>query len=179
MNQPKPNPEAEKAQMESQSKQAEMQQAGQLEGMKLQAAQQSEQMRLQADAEKFQLQQQSDAQKTQFSMQLESMKQETLKQIEAQRLEFEMWKVKLQEATKLRIAGLKNKETVEGAEIELEAGEIEETGALDKILQAQEMSSMQLNQGLNTLIDLMQRPRQRQLIRDANGTPVSAIETLQ
>lgn len=177
--QPPPDPEAMKAQAEAQNKQAEMQANMQLEGAKLQAQQQTEQMRMQADAEKFQLQQQNEVQRAEFQMQLETIKQQTVKEIEAQRLQFEMWKVKLQEATKLRIAGLSRKESAEGAEMEVEGEEALEMGALDKILTAQEQSSQQLAQGLNTLIELMQKPRTRNIVLDENGRPVSSVETLQ
>ncbi|MFA6040543.1 MAG: hypothetical protein WC733_03490 [Methylophilus sp.] len=179
---PQPDPEQMKAQAQAQmsqmqmqadaqQKQAEMEHNMQIEGAKMQANQQSEQLRMQADAEKFRLQQEAELQKAQFAAQLENIKQENAKELEAQRLEFERWKVIVQENNKLRIAGISKSTDSEGESME---GDI-----FDKILVTQEQSTQDLADKLNSLIELMQKPRIRKLVHDENGRPVSSVETLQ
>jgi hypothetical protein len=169
--QPKPDPNAaeqQQSQMEAQAKQAELQQQAQLEQMKMQAAQQAEQARLQ----------------------VEQLKLQGQKEIEGQKMQFDMQKTRLQEANKLRLAGMAKKEAKEttetdDVEIELEAAEME-TGIVQELMNSQQMlaeqqaqTSQALMQAIGTMIQLIQTPKKRVLVRDENGTPVSSIETLQ
>lgn len=104
----------EAMQAEMQMKQAEMQQDMQIEQMKLQIQQQTDQARIQADVQikqaQAQMQAQLESERAQRQIEVDQnraqmqMQQDAL--IEQQKMEFERWKVELQEATKIQIAGM-------------------------------------------------------------------------
>ena len=88
--QPKPNPETEKAQMEAQMQQAKFQSETQANAAKLQQEGQIAQMKLQHEAQMEQMRQQHEAQ----------MKAQEL----AQKEQFDRWKTELDAATKIMVA---------------------------------------------------------------------------
>ncbi len=166
MKQPKSDPNQaaqQQAQAEAQTKQAEMQQSAQLEQMKMQASQQNEESRLQ----------------------LEVIKQQNQKELEMERIKLEEWKTRLTESNKIRLA----KNNVNDSSVDFEADIMENPSDLDTLLANQQQSILtqeqvlqqqsQIVQGINALIQIMQTPKTRTLIRDANGTPISSVETLQ
>jgi hypothetical protein len=171
MKQPKPDPAA----AENAQAQAEMQ----MKQQEAQANMQVEQMKVQAQA-----------QDSQAKAQLEQAKIASQQQLEQERLGMEQWKVRFTEANKLRLAGMARKqanETSESDEVEteLEAADME-TGIVQELMNSQQQLAQQqaetsqlLMQALGQLIQLIQTPKVRTLVRDANGTPISSVETIQ
>jgi hypothetical protein len=168
MKQPKPDP----AQQEAQAKQQE---AMQKEQIAAQERMQSEQVRAQAEIEKAAINERTE--------QIKAQEADKDRQIEIQ-------KTRYIEANKLRLAGMARKQANETSEtddinVELEAADME-TGIVQELMNSQQQLAQQqadtsqlLMQALGQLIQLIQTPKVRTLVRDANGTPVSSIETLQ
>jgi hypothetical protein len=99
--QPKPNPEAEKAQAQMQADQAKVQMQGQIEQQKAQIQAQTEAAKMQQEAQLEQMRLQHDAQIEQMKQQHESsMKAQEI----AQKEQFDRWKAELDASTKLMVA---------------------------------------------------------------------------
>jgi hypothetical protein len=168
MKQPKPDPAAAEAQ-------AKAQEAMQKEQIASQERLQADQIKAQAEIEKAAINERTEKIKAQ--------------EADKDRL-VEIQKTKFIEANKLRLAGMARKEAQETSEsddletefeaADMETGIVQELmGSQQRLAEQQAQSSQLLMQALGQLIQLIQAPKTRTLIRDANGTPVSSVETIQ
>ena len=173
--QPKPDPEMMKIQMEAQSRQAELQNETQMRTQEIQL-----------EAQKQQAQAENDMRERQHKAELDQA-------LEKQRLEFDAWKTKLDNETKILIAELQSKTTLKqqhmSANPQLDPlldidmnGNAHLTDEITSVLNAVNTNMMELlqaNQEHNsnlamkqdmahqTLVEQLTRPKQ--VVRDANG----------
>jgi hypothetical protein len=130
--QPKPNPEMEKIQAEAQAKQQQMQMDAQKSQQELQAKQQFEQWKAQLDAQVAQAQQAAQAQQDAQAQQMESQREQQKMQLQAQldqhkasldaqnktlELAFNKWKAEQDNATKIAVAEIAAKATLDAAQL--------------------------------------------------------------
>jgi hypothetical protein len=177
-----PDPEQMKAQADAAAKEAEQQQQFTLDQAKIQTESQEriakEELATQERLYSDEMNKKYEIEKAAKQVELETIKAEEAKKVR----EFEEWKVRYIEANKLRLAGMKASPNGIEGENELEAEEMENPSQIQALLDSQEeqkQTSQELMQGINTLIEIMQKPRVRKLVHDENGRPVSSVETLQ
>ena len=173
--QPKPDPEMMKIQMEAQSRQAELQNETQMRTQEIQL-----------EAQKQEAQAQNDMRERQHKAELDQA-------LEKQRLEFDAWKTKLDNETKILIAELQAKTTLKQQHMQANPqldplldidmdGNAHLTDEITSVLNAVNTNMMELlqaNQAHNSnlsakqdmahqaLVEQLTRPKQ--IVRDANG----------
>ena len=174
--QPKPDPEMLKIQALQQDSQTK----AQTEQAKIQADQQSSQMRLQMEQQRdqsaMQLKMQIDKAKIIQDSQLEQMKFAHEQIMEQSRQDFEKWKIEFQEATKISVAEISAKTTMDTALMSAETAanekdtvelggkmEVEKTDQLGKMA---EMHSQTL-EALKSMAEVMSKPKK--IIRGPDG----------
>lgn len=161
----KPDPEMAKIQAQAQGDQ-----------MRLQHEQQMAQAQMQQDQQRIQMEQQAKAQDAQLSTQVEQFKQNTMMQIEQQRIQFDKWKAELDAATKIMVAQISAKASLDQAAQSAQqaaAGEMEATAKQDQ--QGSNMVDMhgQTMEALRGVMETLARPKT--IVRGPDGK-VSAVQ---
>lgn len=174
---PQPNPEVQKAQMEQQAEQMRMQAEQQREGArmqldqqreaaKIQAEQQIAQIRLQAEQQQAEQQAALELQKAQIQAQVEAARNEAEAAREAKRMEqemaFQQWKAELDARTKIEIAEIQAQTTLQSSQAQAatEASKGQEVKDRDNVL-AKSMD------GMAEAIKAIRAPRR--IVRDSEG----------
>ncbi len=161
----KPDPEMAKIQAQAQSDQ-----------MRLQHEQQMAQAQMQQDAQRIQMEQQAKAQDAQLSTQVEQFKQNTQMQIEQQRIAFDKWKSELDAATKIMVAQISAKASLDQAAQSAQqaaAGEMEAIAAQDDKSGALIDMHGQTLEALRGVMETLARPKT--IVRGPDGK-VSAVQ---
>jgi len=179
--QEQPDPEMMKAQASQQLEQAKMQATMQSEQMKMQADAQSLQMKAQLDSQINQSKLQAEFQLAQMKAQIEDQKMQhemAMKQQElAQKEQFDRWKAELDAATKIMVAQIGAKATLD------EAAQAAEQAAISEMQSAtsQDSASSQMfdmhGQTLNALRGVMETlAKPKQIIRGEDGRAIAVVQ---
>lgn len=188
---PKPDPEQMKLQAEQQAEQQRMQ----MEAQKAQAEQMQEQARMQADMaieqaradaqlraeqQRIQMEQQAKEREQQFSASLEQRKREHEAMMESQRLaseeSFNRWKAELEAATKIMVAEISAKASLDQSQIAAEkaaASEVESAAKQDKAGSQMVDMHAKTMEALKGVMETIARPKK--IVRGADGK-VEGIE---
>ena len=179
--QEQPDPEMMKAQASQQLEQAKMQATMQSEQMKMQADAQALQMKAQLDSQINQSKLQAEFQLAQMKAQIEDQKMQhemAMKQQElAQKEQFDRWKAELDAATKIMVAQIGAKATLD------EAAQAAEQAAISEMQSAtsQDSASSQMfdmhGQTLNALRGVMETlAKPKQIIRGEDGRAIAVVQ---
>ena len=179
--QEQPDPEMMKAQASQQLEQAKMQATMQSEQMKMQADAQGLQMKAQLDSQINQSKLQAEFQLAQMKAQIEDQKMQhemAMKQQElAQKEQFDRWKAELDAATKIMVAQIGAKATLD------EAAQAAEQAAINEMQSAtsQDSASSQMfdmhGQTLNALRGVMETlAKPKQIIRGEDGRAIAVVQ---
>jgi hypothetical protein len=179
--QEQPDPEMMKAQASQQLEQAKMQASMQSEQMKMQADAQGLQMKAQFDSQINQSKLQAEFQLAQMKVQIEDQKMQhemAMKQQElAQKEQFDRWKAELDAATKIMVAQIGAKATLD------EAAQAAEQAAISEMQSAtsQDSASSQMfdmhGQTLNALRGVMETlAKPKQIIRGEDGRVIAVVQ---
>jgi hypothetical protein len=178
---PPPDPEMMKAQASQQLEQAKMQAAMQSEQMKMQADAQALQMKSQLDSQLQQSKVQAEFQMAQMKAQIEDQKMQhemAMKQQElAQKDQFERYKAELDATTRIMVAQIGAKATLdEAAQAAEQAAMNEMQSVINKDAATTQMHDLQ-GQTLNALRGVMETlAKPKQIIRGEDGRAIAVVQ---
>jgi hypothetical protein len=178
---PPPDPEMMKAQASQQLEQAKMQAAMQSEQMKMQADAQALQMKAQLDSQLQQSKVQAEYQLAQMKAQIEDQKMQhemAMKQQElGQKDQFERYKAELDATTRIMVAQIGAKATLEEAAQAAEQAAMNEMqSVINKDAATTQMYDMQ-GQTLNALRGVMETlAKPKQIIRGEDGRAIAVVQ---
>jgi hypothetical protein len=178
---PPPDPEMMKAQASQQLEQAKMQAAMQSEQMKMQADAQGIQMKAQLDSQLQQSKVQAEFQLAQMKAQIDDQKMQhemAMKQQElGQKDQFERYKAELDATTRIMVAQINAKATLDEAAQAAEQSAMNEMqSVMNKDAATTQMYDMQ-GQTLNALRGVMETlAKPKQIIRGEDGRAIAVVQ---
>jgi hypothetical protein len=171
---PPPDPEMMKVQAQQQIEQGKLQAQQQTDAARLQHEQQLAALQSQQEQQRIQLEQQAKAAEMQFNAQLESQKQQHEATLEQQRMaaeeSFNRWKAELEAATKIMVAQISAKASLDQASLNAEqaaAKEMESAAKQDDSGSKMVDMHAQTMEALKGVMETLARPKR--IVRDKEG----------